>query len=104
MHLRALKCLPVAVALQATICCADAAYAQTSTGGIELSNAINLNTFETATLDVYLTGADGKPVQAAAVITLLKLSNEAYRQETAKAGRVRFTSIAATEYFIQVVA
>jgi tetratricopeptide (TPR) repeat protein len=76
----------------------------TATGAIDLSRAVNLNTFESAGLTVYLKSAEGKPIQAAAVVTLLKLSSEAYRQETAKAGRVLFKGIAATEYSIQVVA
>jgi tetratricopeptide (TPR) repeat protein len=76
----------------------------TATGAIDLSRAVNLNTFESAGLTVYLKSAEGKPIQAAAVVTLLKLSSEAYRQETAKAGHVLFKGIPATEYSIQVVA
>jgi tetratricopeptide (TPR) repeat protein len=104
MYLRAPKYLTVAVILLVTTCWSDGAYAQTSTGGVQLSNAMNLNTFETAGLDINLKGPDGKPVPVAAVVTLLKLSSEAYRQETAQAGHVRFSSIAATEYAVQVVA
>src|SRR5438309_1896121 len=99
MYLRALKYLPATAILHVTI--GGLVYAQTAgptaTGATELTNAIRLNTFENATLDVYLKGADGKPVEVAAVVTLLQLSNEAYRQETAKAGHVRFQSIKATE-------
>src|SRR5437773_7471343 len=106
MYLRALKYLPATAILHVTI--GGLVYAQTAgptaTGATELTNAIRLNTFENATLDVYLKGADGKPVEVAAVVTLLQLSNEAYRQETAKAGHVRFQSIKATEYFVQVIA
>src|SRR5437016_1734883 len=105
MYLRALKYLPATAILHVTI--GGLVYAQTAgptaTGATELTNAIRLNTFENATLDVYLKGADGKPVEVAAVVTLLQLSNEAYRQETAKAGHVRFQSIKATEYFVQVI-
>lgn len=107
MHLRVLKNLLAIAILHATV--SGVVYAQAgsgpaSTGAIDLANAMNLNTFQTATLDVYLRGADGRPVKAAAVVTLLKLSGEAYRQETAKAGHVRFTEIAATEYSVQVSA
>jgi len=106
MYLRALKYLPATAILHVTI--GGLVYAQTAgptaTGATELTNAIRLNSFENATLDVYLKGADGKPVKVAAVVTLLQLSNEAYRQETAKAGHVRFQSIKATEYFVQVIA
>src|SRR2546429_5457932 len=88
MYLRALKYLPATAILHVTI--GGLVYAQTAgptaTGATELTNAIRLNTFENATLDVYLKGADGKPVEVAAVVTLLQLSNEAYRQGTAKAG------------------
>lgn len=104
MFLRALKCPPVVALLLATICWSGVVYAQTSTGGVQFSNAVNLNTFEAAVLDVNLKGPDGQPVSVAAVVTLLKLSQEAYRQETAKAGHVRFNGIAATEYSVQVVA
>src|SRR2546429_8142877 len=88
MYLRALKYLPATAILHVTI--GGLVYAQTAgptaTGATELTNAIRLNTFENATLDVYLKGADGKPVEVAAVVTLLQLSHEAYRQGKAQAG------------------
>lgn len=106
MYLRALKYPAVIAILHLTT--GGLVYAQTAgpaaTGAADLNRAMTLNTFETATLDVYLEGADGKAVQVAAVVTLLKLSNEAYRQETAKAGHIRFSGITATEYSIQVTA
>lgn len=106
MYLRALKYPAVIAILHLTT--GGLVYAQTAgpaaTGAADLNRAMTLNTFETATLDVYLKGADGKAVQVAAVVTLLKLSNEAYRQETAKAGHIRFSGITATEYSIQVTA
>jgi tetratricopeptide (TPR) repeat protein len=106
MYLRVLKYLPAMPILPVAI--GGLVYAQTpgpvATGPADLTNALRLNPFETATLDVYLKGADGKPVQVAAVVTLLKLSNEAYRQETAKAGHVRFNGIIATEYSVRVIA
>ncbi|HVH71908.1 MAG TPA: tetratricopeptide repeat protein, partial [Candidatus Dormibacteraeota bacterium] len=104
MYLRALEFLSVVALLIALNCWKGAAYAQTPTGGVQLTNAVNLNTFESAVLEVSLKGPDGKPVLVAAVVTLLKLSNEAYRQETAKGGQVRFNGISATEYSVQVVA
>lgn len=106
MHLSALKYPALIAILHVTI--AGLVYAQTAgpvaTGPADLNRAITLNTLETATLDVYLKGADGKAVQVAAVVTLLKLSTEAYRQETAKAGHILFSGIIATEYSIQVTA
>src|SRR5437660_2234659 len=78
MYLRALKYLPATAILHVTI--GGLVYAQTAgptaTGATELTNAIRLNTFENATLDVYLKGADGKPVEVAAVVTLLQLSTK----------------------------
>lgn len=106
MYLRALKYPAVIAILHVTIgglVCAQTA-GPVATGPADLNRAMTLNTFETATLDVYLKGADGKAVPVAAVVTLLKLSNEAYRQETAKAGHIRFSGITATEYSIQVTA
>lgn len=106
MYLRASKCFLAIAILQVTIGGLD--YAQTAgpatTGATDVANVSRLNTLDSATLDVYLKGVDGKPVPVAAVVTLLKLSNEAYRQETAKGGHVQFRSIAATEYSIQVIA
>ncbi len=109
MFFRTLRYVLVIVIMPATICWQAVVYAQTppstpSTGDIQLTNALNLNTFETAAIDVYLKGPDGQPVQVAAVVTLLKLSKEAYRQETAKAGHIRFKNIAETQYSVEVVA
>jgi hypothetical protein len=104
MYARALKSLPVVVILLATIHCDEVVYAQSPAGDPQMANAINLNGFETAGLDVSLKGSDGKPVPVPAVVTLLKLSNEVYRQETAKAGHIRFNGIIATEYSVQIVA
>ncbi|PYT65551.1 MAG: hypothetical protein DMG39_28530 [Acidobacteria bacterium] len=77
MRFRWLKCLPALVVLLTTISWGGVVYAQTSTGGAQLTNAVKLNAFERAGLDIRLTGPDGKPVTVAAVVTLLKLSNEA---------------------------
>jgi tetratricopeptide (TPR) repeat protein len=104
MYSRALKVLPVVVILLGTICGSGVVYAQTSTSTTQLANALNMNSFGTAAVDVFLKGPDGKPVPVAAVVTLLKLSNEVSGQETAKGGHVRFNAIAATEYSVQVVA
>ena len=102
MYLRARKYLLVTVILLplTTFWC-NGVYAQST---VQFANDVNLNAFETAVLDVNLTGPDGKPVPVAAVVTLLKLSNEVSRQETARGGHVRFNSIPATEYSVQVVA
>lgn len=104
MYLRVPKCVSAVAMLLAAICWSGAAYAQTSMSDAQLGAAVTLNAFESAVLDINLKGPDGKPVPVAAVVTLLKLSNEVSRQETAKAGHVRFNGIPATEYSVQVVA
>jgi tetratricopeptide (TPR) repeat protein len=109
MFFRMLRYVLLLVLMHATICWRAVVHAQVSpgpasTGTADLANAINLNSFDTAALDVFLKGPDGQPVKVAAVVTLVKLSGEAYRQETAKAGHIRFKNIAGTEYSVQVVA
>ena len=104
MCLRALKCLPVAVILLVSTCWSNGASGQSSSSAVELYNSLNMNGNQTAVLDVSLKGTDGQPVRVAAVVTLLKLSKEVYKQETAKAGHAHFGSIGATEYSVQVVA
>ncbi|HEX8838625.1 MAG TPA: hypothetical protein VF748_16910 [Candidatus Acidoferrum sp.] len=104
MCLRALKCLPMVVVLLVSTCWSNRTCAQTPPSTEQLYNTLNMNGYGTATLDVSLKGSDGQPVRVAAVVTLLKLSNEVYQQETAKVGHVRFGGIAATEYSVQVVA
>lgn len=104
MCLRPLKCLPVAVILLVSTCWSNGAWGQSSASAVDLYNSLNMNGNQTAVLDVSLKGADGQPIRVAAVVTLLKLSKEVYREETAKAGHVHFGSIAATEYSVQVVA
>ena len=104
MFLRALRCLPVGAVLLVSTCWSNGAWGQSSASAVDLYNSLNMNGNQTAVLDVSLKGADGQPVRVAAVVTLLKLSKEVYKQETAKAGHVHFGSIAATEYSVQVVA
>lgn len=104
MCLRALKCLSVAGILLVSTCWSNGAWGQSSASAADLYNSLNMNGNQTAVLDVSLKGADGQPIRVTAVVTLLKLSKEMYRQETAKAGHVHFGSIGATEYSVQVVA
>ncbi|HYL84137.1 MAG TPA: tetratricopeptide repeat protein [Candidatus Angelobacter sp.] len=108
MFFRISRYILVIVVMHAAICWGAVIYAQSAgpvaTPTMDLANAMSLNTFDTATLDVHLKGPDGQSVKVAAVVTLIKLSNEAYRQETAKAGHIRFNNVAATEYSVQVVA
>ncbi|HET8924148.1 MAG TPA: tetratricopeptide repeat protein [Candidatus Acidoferrum sp.] len=88
------------------------AYAQDQVPGPILSessrgvpNTVGLSALvETVTLGVYLKTPSGKPAEGTAVVTLIDLSGQFYRQETTKSGYVQFNSIAPTEYTIQVVA
>jgi tetratricopeptide (TPR) repeat protein len=57
-----------------------------------------------ASLDVYVQEANGAPVEGLAVVTLISLAGQPYRQGTTKAGYVRFNDLAPTEYTVQVVA
>jgi len=43
-------------------------------------------------------------IEAAAVVTVMKLNGQFYRQGTTKKGNVRFNAVARTEYTIQVIA
>lgn len=110
MFLRALTYILAIAILPAAISWRGVVYAQTSTspvvsGSTQLANAGHMNAVvDTAALDVSLKGTDGKPVEGAAVVTLLKLSKQFYRQETAKAGHILFENVSATQYFLQVVA
>ena len=58
----------------------------------------------TSNVDIYVQEAGGAPVENVAVVTLLTLSGQFYRQATTKAGYVRFNDVAPTEYRVQVVA
>lgn len=58
----------------------------------------------TSNVDIYVQEAGGAPVENVAVVTLLTLSGQFYRQGTTKAGYIRFNDVAPTEYKIQVVA
>jgi tetratricopeptide (TPR) repeat protein len=55
-------------------------------------------------VEIYIQGPNGTPVEGVAVVSLVKLNGQLYRQGTAKAGHVRFNDVAPTEYAIQVVA
>ena len=91
---------------------AQSASAQQSTSG--LGNVLNnrglpgeggLNAIiATANLDLYIQEAGGGPVEGLAVVTLITLSGQVYRQGNATTGYIRFSDIAPTEYKLQVVA
>jgi Tfp pilus assembly protein PilF len=58
----------------------------------------------TIDLDVSVQGPDGAVIEGAAVVTVMKLNGQFYRQGTTKKGTVRFDAVAPTEYTIQVIA
>ncbi len=60
--------------------------------------------YHTADLDVFLTGPDGTPIKRSAVITLLRLNGQFYKQGTTKEGYARFGEVAVSEFTAQVVA
>src|SRR5712692_10421996 len=58
----------------------------------------------TIDLDVSVQGPDGAVIEGAAVVTVMKLNGQFYRQGTTEKGNVRFNAVAPTEYTIQVIA
>lgn len=58
---------------------------------------------DTASLDIYLQQQSGLPIEGVAVVTLLNLSGQVYRQVTTKEAHLTFNYIPSTEYTIQVV-
>jgi tetratricopeptide (TPR) repeat protein len=55
-------------------------------------------------LDIYVTGADGGPLEETAVVTLVAPTGQVSGQGTTMAGNIKFRGLAATQYTIQVVA
>lgn len=58
----------------------------------------------TGSMDIYVKGLNGAPVESLAVVTLTTLAGRIYQQREAKGGYIRFNELAASEYRIQVVA
>jgi tetratricopeptide (TPR) repeat protein len=67
------------------------------TGGLTSSIAI-------IDLDLYLKGPNGAPIEDTAVVTLLKMNGQFYKQGTAKGGYLRLNELAQSEYNVLVVA
>jgi hypothetical protein len=55
-------------------------------------------------LDLYIKGPNGAPIEDTAVVTLLKMDGQFYKQGTTKGGYVRLNELAQSEYNVQVVA
>ena len=58
----------------------------------------------TIDLDIYVSGADGGPLEESAVVTLVAPTGQVSGQGTTLGGNIKFSGIAATPYTIQVVA
>jgi len=56
------------------------------------------------TLDVYLKSPNGQALTRAAVVTLIKVNGQFYRETTAKNGHVRLDDVVPTEYNLRIVA
>lgn len=92
------------------VCCAAAA-AQQSTS--QMGNVLNARpgtgttgfdaVIATSNVEIDLQQQDGAPTQGVAVVTLLNLSGQVYRQITTKEAHLLFKDVAPTEYTIQVV-
>src|SRR5260370_42072708 len=54
--------------------------------------------------DVSVQGRDGAVIEGAAVVTVMKVNGQFYRQGTTEKRNVRFNAVAPTEYTIQVIA
>src|SRR5258708_15934696 len=55
-------------------------------------------------LDVSVQGPDGAVIEGAAVVTVMKVNGQFYRQGTTEKGNVRVNAVAQTEYTKQVIA
>ena len=103
VSLRILRCLSASLLLACWSLWVTCALAQQLGQG--LPGTIGLNsTIRTSNVDIYVKGPNGKPVDGVAVVTLLNLSGQAYRQENAVAGHARFSDVAATQYKVLVIA
>jgi hypothetical protein len=58
----------------------------------------------TTDLDIYIQGPNGAPIEGVAVVSLIRLNGQLFVQGTAKAGHLRLSGVAPTEYTVQVVA
>lgn len=56
------------------------------------------------TLDVYLKSPNGQALTRAAVVTLIKVNGQFYREVTTRNGHVRLEDVAPTEYNMRIVA
>jgi tetratricopeptide (TPR) repeat protein len=69
-----------------------------------IQNAQVANAYLQSDVDVYLKGPNGAALEGRAVVSLVKTIGQAYDQQTAKNGHVRFSGVIPSQYTIQVVA
>ena len=58
---------------------------------------------ETSSVEIYLRQQSGAPIEGVAMVSLINLAGQVYRQATTKEGHLTFNGVAPTEYTIQVV-
>src|SRR5579859_2374776 len=57
-----------------------------------------------ASVEIALTGPDGQALRRVAVVTLLNVNGQRYREEVTRGGRVQFGGVAVSEYNARIVA
>lgn len=109
MCLRPLRCLLVIPALAAGLLAPCGVWAQpqspiSSTSASALDVGLASGIIGSVDLDINVKGPNGTAIEGMAVVTLIRMNGQPLRQETTKAGVVRFFGVPSTEYTIQVVA
>lgn len=83
------------------------ALAQGEGSGLPVSTPLSgglLRKIEITDLDIYIKGPNGQPIEGTALVTLIKLNGQFYKQGTAKNGYVRLNELAQSEYKVQILA
>lgn len=110
MFFRVVKCLLLSAFFFSAVFLADTVFAQRPTpspGATNRGSAIPSpleGGDSTIDMDIYVTGADGGPLEVTAVVTLFAPTGQVAAQGTTLGGNIEFGGLAATEYTIQVVA
>ena len=73
------------------------------TGQITVSEAALANSMVSTSVDVYIKGPNGEPVQGQVIVTLIKLGGEVFDQRTTKNGATSFGGVPQNEYTVSVV-
>ncbi|PYT91631.1 MAG: hypothetical protein DMG36_17495 [Acidobacteria bacterium] len=110
MYMRFTKYLVILTFFFYTASYCDAVVAQRPTPGSASTNRAGGgasalgNVTETVDIDIYVTGADGAPIEGTAVVTLVAPTGQVSGQGTTLGGNIKFSGIPATQYTIQVAA